>query len=350
MTAGYSAVTLSGTSPRACPRACRTARRGAMNTCSCLASRRGISMMLRRCGSPWRGHYMPGVETRMARLSPSITHQALFHAIHCACGGRKQAATPAPSGASLASLRRTHFATFPTALVRRCLLAGLLGRCARHVGTVETGGGATVFARWEPFSHGTLTGNKADGDGVGRRNNDKIDHGKPRPPPAAGPPVTAWQAGRRQPPSSTPSAGSGAALLVARELGHDAIGADLSYPYLHDVARERSGLADLARWEGRTGHGTPAVTSGDLPFQRTRRCLEAAPPLRVEADASGPRRAGILVALDHHSLGPGAAGARDPADGGRAGGQRHRGLGQHHAPLCLQMDRQVARARDRGLA
>ena len=55
-----------------------------------------------------------------------------------------------------------------------------------------------------------------------------------------------------------PFCGSGTTLLVARELGHHAIGLDLSYPYLHDIARERLGLTALAAWEGRNGHGHSA--------------------------------------------------------------------------------------------
>jgi hypothetical protein len=61
-----------------------------------------------------------------------------------------------------------------------------------------------------------------------------------------------------------PFAGSGTVGLVARELGHDAVLCDLSWPYLHTIARERLGLAALDRW---INGDTPRVTSyADLPL------------------------------------------------------------------------------------
>jgi hypothetical protein len=62
-----------------------------------------------------------------------------------------------------------------------------------------------------------------------------------------------------------PFCGSGTTLLVARELGLRGIGLDLSYPYLHDIARERLGLAALAAWEGQ-GQPRPGLTYSDLPL------------------------------------------------------------------------------------
>jgi hypothetical protein len=61
-----------------------------------------------------------------------------------------------------------------------------------------------------------------------------------------------------------PFCGSGTTLLVARELGLDAVGCDLSLPYLRDIARERLGLAALHAWT----HGdTPRVEQyTDLPL------------------------------------------------------------------------------------
>jgi DNA modification methylase len=61
-----------------------------------------------------------------------------------------------------------------------------------------------------------------------------------------------------------PFAGSGTVGLVARELGHDAVCLDLSYPYLSTIARERLGLADLHRWT----HGAAArvLRFDDLPL------------------------------------------------------------------------------------
>jgi hypothetical protein len=46
-----------------------------------------------------------------------------------------------------------------------------------------------------------------------------------------------------------PFAGSGTTLLVARKLGRNAVGLDLSYPYLHYQARNRLSLDALDEWE-----------------------------------------------------------------------------------------------------
>ena len=53
-----------------------------------------------------------------------------------------------------------------------------------------------------------------------------------------------------------PFAGSGTTLLVARNLGRDAVGLDLSYAYLHDQARARLQLDALDAWQnGGTDNG-----------------------------------------------------------------------------------------------
>jgi hypothetical protein len=55
-----------------------------------------------------------------------------------------------------------------------------------------------------------------------------------------------------QPIASTvldPFAGSGTTLMVARSLGRNAVGLDLSYPYLHDQARSRLSLDALDAWQ-----------------------------------------------------------------------------------------------------
>ena len=93
-----------------------------------------------------------------------------------------------------------------------------------------------------------------------------------------GSPTCACAAGTQPCTVLDPFCGSGTTLLVAQRAGSSAAGIDLSYPYLRDIARERLGFADLARWEGRHGHAPSAVSYGDLPLWRTRRCLKAAPP------------------------------------------------------------------------
>ncbi|MCP4567961.1 MAG: site-specific DNA-methyltransferase [FCB group bacterium] len=57
-----------------------------------------------------------------------------------------------------------------------------------------------------------------------------------------------------------PFVGSGTTLEVARSLGRDAIGFDLSYPYLATQARERLGLRALAEWGN--GKLTASVREG----------------------------------------------------------------------------------------
>jgi DNA modification methylase len=62
-----------------------------------------------------------------------------------------------------------------------------------------------------------------------------------------------------------PFVGSGTTLVVARELGRQGIGMDLSWPYLFQDARQRLGLTALARWEG-TAQTLPSITYDDLPL------------------------------------------------------------------------------------
>lgn len=62
-----------------------------------------------------------------------------------------------------------------------------------------------------------------------------------------------------------PFCGSSTTNLVARALGRHSIGLDLSYVYLQREARERLGLADLARWEGKPQQ-VPETSVDDLPL------------------------------------------------------------------------------------
>lgn len=62
-----------------------------------------------------------------------------------------------------------------------------------------------------------------------------------------------------------PFCGSATTVLVARELGHHGVGLDLSDPYLHDIARQRLGLAQLAAWQGET-RPAPTAPYTDLPL------------------------------------------------------------------------------------
>lgn len=168
-----------------------------------------------------------------------------------------------------------HFATMPTELVRRCLLAGaptmVCAQCqapfVRQVsrqrlldGHIPVSG---TFSRpEEPF--------RIPPNGVGhyRYTTQTTEHG-------FAPTCHCGAPGNGKAVVLDPFCGSGTTLLVARELGHHGVGLDLSYPYLHAIARERLGLAALHRWE----HGAAAVpaTFTDLPLFATEDTLSTTP-------------------------------------------------------------------------
>jgi DNA modification methylase len=62
-----------------------------------------------------------------------------------------------------------------------------------------------------------------------------------------------------------PFTGTSTTLFVARALGRDAVGTDLSWEYLHGPSRTRLGLAAQAAWEGKPDVPMP-VTYTDLPL------------------------------------------------------------------------------------
>jgi site-specific DNA-methyltransferase (adenine-specific) len=137
-----------------------------------------------------------------------------------------------------------HFATFPEALVRPCILAGTSAKgvcpdCGAPFERVTT---ATFSVNsW----HGGVVGRREDTgakgyDGANMPRRDKhvttlgwrptCDHGK-EPVPAL---------------VLDPFCGTATTGVVARKLGRHFIGIDLSGPYLHDQARVRLGLAPFA--------------------------------------------------------------------------------------------------------
>jgi len=164
---------------------------------------------------------------------------------------------------SLASepLSMSHFATFPTALVRRCLLAGAPSAVCRECGAPWV---RDISATYTPSTRGTV-GKMIE------RNGEHIT------PMAGLPRMNKYVTTTGFSPACTctaptqpatvfdPFCGSGTVPLVARELGHHGVGLDLSYAYLHDIARERLDLARLARW---SGQATPDATREytDLPL------------------------------------------------------------------------------------
>lgn len=159
-----------------------------------------------------------------------------------------------------------HFACFPPELARRCLLAGAPSQVCAECGapwrrvverqrlldghTPVTG----AFSRpEEPF--------RIPPNGVGhwRYTTQTTDLGF-----AA---TCQCEAGVAPSVVFDPFCGSGTTLLVARELGHHAVGVDLSWEYLQVIARQRLGLADLAAWEGRERPREPEGYT-DLPLFR----------------------------------------------------------------------------------
>jgi DNA modification methylase len=156
-----------------------------------------------------------------------------------------------------------HFATFGTELVRRCLRAGAPAQVCRRckapwVRQVEREGG-----NWEE--------RKAAGAppryGMNNNKGHAITHYGSSLGTTTGfaPTCRCGAPGDGKAICFDPFVGSGTVPLVARELGHHALGMDLSFPYLHAIARERLGLAALARWHGQA-RPCPRLAFADLPL------------------------------------------------------------------------------------
>jgi len=158
-----------------------------------------------------------------------------------------------------------HFATFPPALARRCLLAGTSAQgCCAACGAPRK---RQVERQRYLDSHIPVNGTfakpnepfrlPANGKGHWRYSTVTTEYGWS--------PTCACDAPTVPCTVLDPFCGSGTTLLVARELGRHGVGVDLSWPYLHDIARQRLGLAALAAWEGRESQPqTP--TYADLPL------------------------------------------------------------------------------------
>lgn len=142
-----------------------------------------------------------------------------------------------------------HFATMPTALVRRCILAGtsVHGVCsackAPWVRKVEQIGPSSWEARKAAGHVGNIGGSSALQVANGATHdfdNRAGGFGTPAQYHTTGWYATcACQAPRAHATVFDPFCGSGTTLAVACALGRDSLGTDLSYPYLHDIARLR---------------------------------------------------------------------------------------------------------------
>lgn len=204
--------------------------------------------------SVYKDHLADGVSNHVARPAGTSTQRPVSYEGR-ACRSVWRLASEPLTGFQ-------HYATFPTALVRRCLLAGAPSRvCARcrapHRRVVERqrllDGHIPVSGAFcrpeEPYR-------VPNGVGHYRYTTQTTDHGFEA--------TCRCEAGTSKAVVLDPFVGSGTVPLVARELGHHAVGVDLSLAYLRDIARTRLGLTALHEWT----HGAAAVAQdyGDLPL------------------------------------------------------------------------------------
>ena len=160
-----------------------------------------------------------------------------------------------------------HFATFPTALVERCIRAGTSeAGCCPACGTalvrqVERIKGDVTNYNGSSFEHGKTHDARAPLATVGKyqRTAAVIYHGFT--PACHCPTVTPVPC-----IVCDPFSGSSTTVLVARNLGRNAIGCDLSWDYLHKESRERLGLVALQEWAH--GREMQEETFDDLPLFR----------------------------------------------------------------------------------
>mgnify|MGYP001569621108 CR=1 FL=1 len=135
-----------------------------------------------------------------------------------------------------------HYATFPTALVHRCILAG-------------TSAAGCCPACAAPYVRLIDRQRLLDG----RYTTQTVEQGWA--------PGCACDAGDPSPcVVFDPFTGSSATLLVARKLGRHAVGVDLSWKYIHKISRLRLSFTALAEWEGRNGHHHTDEPYDSLPL------------------------------------------------------------------------------------
>jgi DNA modification methylase len=154
-----------------------------------------------------------------------------------------------------------HFATYPPALVEPCIKAGTSERGVCPVCGAPWIRIVNREQRGTPYEYKTI-GIPGERSGRGRRpgamgNGLKSSY-------VGWQPTCQHDADPRPALVLDPFAGSGTTGLVARSLGRNFIGLDLSLPYLRDIARERLSLTDLVEWT----QGIQAGADGyhDLPL------------------------------------------------------------------------------------
>lgn len=162
-----------------------------------------------------------------------------------------------------------HFATFPPALVEPCIKTGSSEKgccpiCGSPWKRMTQGGNPSKWAAdndIRDFNNDGRTANPQSSKSL-HRNGTGVYYSKT---------ITGWQPTcdhDADPIPATvldPFCGTGTTLMVARQLGRNSIGIDLSYPYLHDQARSRLQLDALEAW--RLGKGRKDGASvADLPL------------------------------------------------------------------------------------
>ena len=160
-----------------------------------------------------------------------------------------------------------HFATFPQALVERCIKAG----------TSEAGCCRACGAPWTRQTERTETrnlsakGSRFDLGKTGTNGQSRVQAGERYLSRSTGfAPSCLCNSGPPGPCTVLdPFCGTGTTLLVARALRRQSVGVDLSMAYLRHQARPRLQLDALAAWEGNLVRAAPALAVNDLPlFQR----------------------------------------------------------------------------------
>ena len=161
-----------------------------------------------------------------------------------------------------------HFATFPPALVERCIRAG----------TSERGACPVCGKQWEREIKPSSEYAKFLGKGYHDHSHDTTQgqsQTKSMPRMNSTYLTVGWRptcAHDNDPIPATvfdPFVGSGTTVAVAQQLGRRGVGIDLSLPYLH-LARERTGAAAWSEWMNGKKNGKETMLE-DLPMFREMR-------------------------------------------------------------------------------
>jgi hypothetical protein len=163
------------------------------------------------------------------------------------------------------SYKGAHFATFPQQLPYNCLKASISEQgCCPTCGSQW----ARVVEKPMPPSKDTRTPGEHTPTGNGKLSGAKLQEWIDQNPAQT---IGFLPTCTCPPQEPVPAVvldifcGSGTTGIVARELGAHFIGLDLSYPYLHDQARDRLGLTALDAWAQGKGKQDGKVIS-DLPL------------------------------------------------------------------------------------